>query len=222
MNTFLKKIAWVIMTVPAVYLFFAWKNLPQKIAIHFDINGNADGYGSKNELLTGIGIITLVSVLVYLLLTYSYKLDRKKQAIENKDRLQRLAFTILVFMVVVSCTIIHASITEGIRFNIRFLMGIMGFLWAVVGNYMYNIKPNYFAGFRISWTLNNEDNWRKTHHVGGKVWFAGGLLLAISSIFLPINILIACFIAVIIVMILVPFIYSYKLHKKHPSTGAAG
>ncbi|MDQ2752120.1 MAG: SdpI family protein, partial [Bacteroidota bacterium] len=34
-----------------------------------------------------------------------------------------------------------------------------------MGNNFYNIKPNYFAGYRLPWTLESEENWRKTHHL---------------------------------------------------------
>jgi uncharacterized membrane protein len=83
-----------------------------------------------------------------------------------------------------------------------------------MGNYMYNIKPNHFAGFRISWTLNNEENWRKTHLIGGKIWFAGGLLVTIVCFFASKNTIIITFVIVSLIIILIPFIYSYELHKK--------
>ncbi|MBC7873500.1 MAG: SdpI family protein, partial [Ferruginibacter sp.] len=79
---------------------------------------------------------------------------------------------------------------------------------------MHNIKPNYFAGFRIKWTLNNEENWKKTHLLGGKLWFVGGLLLAIVCLFSRENVVIFIFMFVTLVITIIPFIYSYGIYKK--------
>ena len=63
--------------------------------------------------------------------------------------------------------------------GMRYVFAGVGLLLCLIGNYMHTIKPNYFAGLRLPWTLNNEDNWRKTHLLAGKLWFVGGLVIAI-------------------------------------------
>src|SRR2546423_7103630 len=212
MNKFLKRIVWLIIISPAIYLAIVWKKLPDKIATHFDMHGNADQFGNKGQLWLGIGLITVVSILIYLLLTQLYKIDPKKHAAENKDRLLRIAFTITIFMSVVSITLIHSSINEGgIRFNMHFIFAIIGFLWAIMGNYLHNIKPNYFAGFRLPWTLENEENWRKTHLVGGRLWFAGGLVIGITWLFSSTTLGLIITFALFLIMLIVPFVYSYRL-----------
>jgi len=90
----------------------------------------------------------------------------------------------------------------------------VGLLFAVVGNYMYNIKPNYFAGIRLPWTLENEDNWKKTHMLAGKLWFAGGLLVALTALFLPDKIALIFTFSIIILLTIIPTVYSYRLYKK--------
>jgi uncharacterized membrane protein len=79
---------------------------------------------------------------------------------------------------------------------------------------MHSIKPNYFIGFRIPWTLENEENWRKTHQLVSKVWVVGGIVIAIAT--LTINITISIWIALLIFILLVaiPTIYSYQLYKQ--------
>ena len=80
------------------------------------------------------------------------------------------------------------------------------------------MKPNYFIGIRTPWTLENEETWRKTHKLGGKLWLIGGLLtillafVAKSNSFLAIS-----FGTITAIETLVPIIYSYvefkKIHK---------
>ncbi len=50
---------------------------------------------------------------------------------------------------------------------------------------MHSIKPNYFAGMRTPWTLEDNDTWRATHRLAGKLWFAGGIILTIIALLLP-------------------------------------
>jgi uncharacterized membrane protein len=52
MDKFMKKIVWLFIIAPAVYLAIVWNTLPETIAMHFNIKGDIDRYGGKNELAT--------------------------------------------------------------------------------------------------------------------------------------------------------------------------
>jgi uncharacterized membrane protein len=217
MDKFLKKIVWLIIIIPAIYLAIVWNRLPNKIAIHFDIHGNADKYDSKNEFLLFMGIILVVSAGIYLLLTNVYRIDPKKYAAENKDRLQKIAFAVVTFLCAIECFIIYIGTQGSLKLNVRFLFALMGVFWAVIGNYMNNIRPNYFAGFRLPWTLENEDNWRYTHHLASKLWFAGGILIAVISILTTTTISIVTFFTIASTVTIIPIVYSYRFYKKQKS-----
>jgi uncharacterized membrane protein len=103
MNRFLKRLAWPVIIIPSVYLAIVWNKLPDKIAMHFDIHGNADKFDSKNEFLLFMGIMLAVSSGIYLLLTNIYRIDPKKYAAENKNRLQKIAFAVVIFLSVIEC-----------------------------------------------------------------------------------------------------------------------
>jgi len=90
----------------------------------------------------------------------------------------------------------------------------MGLLFAVIGNYLHAIRPNYFAGIRLPWTLDNEINWKRTHQLAGKIWFAGGLFITISTVFVPFLYAFKIVFATVIIMVLIPSIYSFWLFKK--------
>ena len=109
MNKFIKKIVWLFIIAPAVYLAIVWNTLPETIAMHFNLKGDIDRYGSKNELATMIMILIAVNALVYLLLPQVYRIDPKRYAAENKGRLFRIAFAVSVFTSAVLCLIIYSS-----------------------------------------------------------------------------------------------------------------
>jgi uncharacterized membrane protein len=80
----------------------------------------------------------------------------------------------------------------------------------MLGNYFQAVRPNYFIGIRTPWTLENEQTWKKTHRLGGRLWMAGGILIAILSLIIWNNLAIAITFGVILsVMVMVPVVYSY-------------
>jgi uncharacterized membrane protein len=214
MDKFLKRVIWLFIIAPAVYLAVIWNTIPETIAMHFNLKGEVDRYGSKNELITIILILTLVNVAIYLLLPQVYRIDPKRYAAENKSRLHRIAFAVSVFIAAVVCLIIYSSIHGNIKFGFRFILAGIGLLLAIIGNYMYNIKPNYFAGFRLPWTLNNDENWKKTHLLGGKLLFGGGLLIAVICLFTSFLLSMIILFTILISITLITCIYSYNLHKR--------
>ena len=214
MDKTLKRVIWLFIIAPAVYLAFAWNTIPETIALHFNLKGEVDRYGSKNELITMTLILTVLNVIVYLLLPQVYRIDPKRYAVENKSRLHRIAFAVSVFIAAVVCLLIYSSIHGNIEFSSRFILAGVGLLFAIVGNYMYNIKPNYFAGIRLPWTLNNNENWKKTHLLGGKLMFAGGLLIAVICLFASFYLSMITLFGILFLIIIITCIYSYNLYKK--------
>ncbi len=214
MDKFIKKIIWLVIPVPAVYLAIIWNKLPERVAMHFDLKGNIDRYGSKNELIVlTVGMMVLAAV-IYLLLPLVYKIDPKKYAAENKSRLHRIAFVISVFVTAVLCMVIYSSTHGNMKFSTKLIFAAVGLLFCFIGNYMHSIKPNYFAGFRLPWTLENENNWRKTHLLGGKLFFAGGFLIAILCLLTPVIVSIIVFFIITTIITVIPCVYSYRLYKK--------
>lgn len=90
----------------------------------------------------------------------------------------------------------------------------LGLLFAFLGNYMYNIKPNYFVGIRVPWTLNSDYNWKKTHQLGGRIWFIGGILITIISLLIPAVYAHIVLTVVLAIMVIIPIGYSFILFKK--------
>ena len=214
MDKFLKRIIWLFIIGPAVYLAIVWNTVPETVALHANLKGEVDRYGSKNELIILTIILTVVNAAVYLLLPQVYRIDPKRFAAENKSRLYRIAFAVSVFIAAVLCLLIYSSIHDNMKFSSRFILAGVGLLFAVIGNYMYNIKPNYFAGIRLPWTLNNDENWKKTHLLGGKLMFGGGLLIAVICLFASFSLSMIMLFGILFLIILITCIYSYNLYRK--------
>lgn len=208
-------LTWIVVLIafsPVVYLLAVWPSLPQVVPVHFGFDMQPDRMGDKSELGLTAGILVVVSMAMYFLLLNLHRFDPKRKNTPQGSTFQKLATGMVIFMAALNVLII-ASAKGGTSIK-SFLFPLLGLMFAFIGNYMNNIKPNYFAGFRLPWTLNNDENWRRTHQLGGKLWFAGGLLIAVVCLFLKPPAVLFFFLAVTLTIVFIPVVYSYRLFKK--------
>ena len=209
---------YIIMAIPWIYLAIIWKALPSTIPTHFGLRGYGDQFGPKKDILIAPAILTVVGILMYFIMRNIYKIDpKKKYSATTSVVLAKLSVVILVLLCGICLFIMYSTLKGKIQGMPFFFCGMSLFL-AYIGNLMHSIKPNYFAGFRVPWALENEDNWRMTHQLASKIWFWGGIALAIISLFLDIKLLIIVFISSVFIMTLIPVFYSYNLYRRSAKT----
>jgi len=202
--------------IPLLYLGWIYTNLPDTIATHFNLEGKPDGFGHKSTLIFTTLLLSLVGLGSYFLMKYLPKIDPKKSAGQNPATLEKIGLVIVVFMGLLNLIIIQSAVSNDFQIN-KFILPLIGTLFALMGNYMRSIKPNYFAGFRTPWTLENADNWRATHLLAGKLWVIGGFSCMIISLLAPAKIGWIVFTAITVIISIVPFVFSYRYYKKHQS-----
>lgn len=200
----------LLVTAPFIYLATIWQQLPDKVPTHFGMDGRPDSFSTKVGALVPIFMVMLVALGVYFLIKNIDKIDPKRSQNSSKETFDKMAMLILVFMSGLALYIVHSMLTAQTG---GFLFVILGLFFTGLGNFMHSIQPNYFVGLRLPWTLENEDNWRKTHQLAGKMWFFGGLLIAIAALLLPESATLILMLVSILVMCLIPSIYSYRLYK---------
>lgn len=203
-------LAIAILSVPFLYLALVWNQMPDQVALHFGADGTPDRYGHKSELFTALGIITAVGLLAFGLIQWLPSIDPKKNLESSATTLFKFGLSLVVFMAIINTYIIYSSThaSEG-----RLIFVILGGLFASIGNLMHSIKPNYFIGMRLPWTLESEANWRATHQLASRIWFAGGIAMSILALLLPMNWVVGVFITLVVVMTIIPTVYSYRYFK---------
>ncbi|MDB5008385.1 MAG: sdpI [Mucilaginibacter sp.] len=206
--------ALVVWLLPIAYLLFIYADLPASVPMHYDIHGNVNRYGSKSEFAVFILIMQMVSLLVYLLLKFLPAIDPKKQVKYGESTFQKFALGLVIFLSALNIAITFSTIHHGFKPD-KLVFSLVGLLFVFMGNMMHSIKPNYFAGIRTPWALENEDNWRATHRLAGKLWFAGGIVLTIATLLLPRETAAIVFMCGTFILAFVPYIYSYVYFKKH-------
>jgi len=204
----------VISLLPLCYLFYMYPGLPAIVPTHFGINGKPDSFNPKSALITIECVLIGISLLTYLLMKFMSVIDPKKYAEFNQSRYNKIAFIIVIFCAIIAVVMTCAASQKS--FNVgNVIFALAGVLFIFMGNLMYNIKPNYFMGIRTPWTLESPDNWRATHHLAGKVFVTGGIIITVSRLILPMQIgMYVVFIGLGIILI-TPIAYSYIYFKKH-------
>lgn len=202
-----------IVAIPFLYLAYVWDSLPKKVPMHWNIKGEIDRWGEKQELVL---IPILLPLLVYVIFLIVPLIDPKKQLAKMGNKYQSLKLVFTLLMSLLALFIIYTA-KEASFSNPNFIFVLMGILFIVLGNYFKTIKPNYFIGIKTPWTLENEQIWKKTHLLGGKLWFIGGLILIITSLLLTNKLAFMFFITITSILAFVPILYSYLLYKKEAS-----
>jgi len=195
---------------PFVYLFLIYDSLPEIVPTHFNIQGEADGFSSKSSLIWMLLALNGIGYLLFLLIPL---IDPKKLQEKQPKIYNRLRIGITLMLVGLSFLIVY--MTTGNSMNGIFALGIFfSMICIFLGNYLQAVKPNYFIGFRTPWTLNSDENWRKTHLVSGRILFYGGILSIPFVFVMPPNLAPIIPVIVLVAGSIFGLIYSYLLFRK--------
>lgn len=201
-----------VLLLPYFYLSQVYQGLPAMVPTHFSYDGTPDDYSKRSFLWTLVTLMFALGILLYLLMRFLPTIDPKKKAQYSAGVFQKIGVAVAFLLCLISCFIIHSARVASGSIG-GFLPVVLGLFFAFLGNVLHSIKPNYFAGIRTPWTLESEDTWRKTHQMGGKLWFAGGLVLALTGLFFPFQAL-KFFMPVLLgIMVIWPVAYSYLYFK---------
>ena len=212
MNALLKKdyLLFIIILIPFAYLAYIWNDLPEIVPTHWDVNGEIDGYSSKKTLIL---IPILLPLLIYAILSLVPKIDPKNKIKAMGKKYDNIKFILTLFMSLLALFILYSSKSQTVT-NPNIILLLIGVLYTILGNFMKTFKANYFIGIRTPWTLENETVWKSTHKLGGKLWFAGGLLIIVCSLILDTKLNFYAFITITIIITLIPIVHSYLEFKK--------
>lgn len=182
-----------------------WNRLPDEIATHFDSANVANGWSSMPVAVFGIPLFLLAMHLLCIGVTTN---DPRRRNISEK------MFQFIIWIVPAAsliCCLSSYAIALGIEVNIGMIVNIMvGILFMILGNYMHKVKQNYTVGIKIPWTLDSEENWNRTHRLASWLWILSGVVFLINGI-LQLGWLL---VAILMVSVLVPIMYSFVLYKK--------
>ena len=166
----------------AGHLYF-YPSLPDTVPIHWGFDGQPDGWGGKSSIL-------FTASLPFAMLLLFAVLPRMDPKGKNFQRFQPVYRIFLILFTVFMCGVswlseltVYNVLPSGGSLVNTLVMGGLGLVFLVLGNYMPRIKQNYTFGCRTPWALNDEHNWNRTQRMGGIVFVVMGAVLLLVSVF---------------------------------------
>lgn len=205
----------IVILLPILAGLVMWNALPEKMATHWGVTGEADGFSSKTFAVFVIPLILLATHWLCMLITLKDP--------GNKDQSSKMFDMLMWVLPAVSLIVsgmmytIAMGYSTGVDVWVRVLLGVM---FLIMGNYLPKCKQNHTMGVKVTWTLRNEENWYKTHRFTGRLWVIGGLLI-LATIFIPMESIMWTFVAVVVILGFVPMLYSYLYYRKQLKAGTA-
>lgn len=216
----MKKIMWIVATIPMVVTSVVLQFMPDIIPMHHDFAGNTDRWGSKTESFIFPVIILCVTLFWHMLIcTFEKKAAKAKTEKEQMEAKSSAKFLCIVgiseavmFGIMHYC-ILYSSCVQanagGSKATIdiaRVSCILCGIMFVVLGNFMTKAKRNAVVGLRTVWSMYNDNTWRKSNRFAAISIIVAGLLTIIttaftdgmtSTIYLLVYILLATVVAVV-------------------------
>lgn len=137
--------------------------LPSEIPINYGFNNEAGTLASKWIVIFLLPLIlALVNLFVNLTLT-----EKNRQRVG--ERLSAvLIWLVPLLSVVVSMFLILKPLGLPLKAG-SLVFSIISVIFIIIGNYIPKCRPNSYIGYRLSWIMNDDELWMKTHRFSGFV-----------------------------------------------------
>ena len=200
----------VLLVLMLVVAIWAYPRLPERIPTHWNLEGEVDGWSARWMVF----FPPVMGMLMLVLMPVLRRIDPRRA---NYDRFEPTFWlvinVIIAFMFVPHLMTIGAALGWPLPATDRVLVGAVGVLFILLGNYMPRVKSNWWMGIRTPWTLSSEGVWRSTHRLGGRMFVTGGVVMILSLALTPVA-RVAALITAVVLSALVPAVWSYMAWRR--------
>ena len=196
----------VISLLPIVAGLIILDRLPEKLPIHYNVDGVADQYAGRMTAILMLPIICAV-------LTVFLALISNKATSGNFKLFLTIAAVGPMLSLSIQSVILMTGLEKDADVSIAFI--VIGIFFIVSGNYIPTVRPNSIVGVRYPWIMDDEEAWTKTQRVGGKMMFVFGIIVTIQAISKlgGVNGMIIILLGGTILLVIITAIYSYAVAR---------
>lgn len=216
------KLNWLeaaLLIAPFVVLAATWNKLPARFPAHWNASGEIDRWTSNRAEVLILPVIMLAVVaLLHALPSFD---PRLRKTLQSPDRMHTVLRVFSLVLAAFSAAIFALQMAIAFGYSVsagRLVIGCTLVLLAVIGNYLGNLRPNYFAGIRTPWTLESPATWRATHRLGGRLICFGALLLLALQFVLSRAAFRILFVSSILLLVAWAFVYSWRHFQTHAAS----
>ena len=193
----MKKIMWCAAMIPAIVTSIVLQFMPDKIPMHHDFAGNTDRWGNKTESFIFPIVILFVTLFWHLMILAFEKkagrAEKEKEQMEAKSNAKFLSIVGIsqaVMFGIMHYFIMYSSYRQASLGSTKATVDIAkiscilcGILFIVLGNFMTKVKKNVVAGLRTTWSMYNDNTWRKSNRIGAICLIIAGVLTIVTTVF---------------------------------------
>ena len=224
----MKKLMWFISLIPLAVTALVMQLLPEKIPMHYDLEGNIDRWGSRTEILIFPVVILLITLFWTLLIRWFEKrsvnaaTDKEKTEAALNGRIfiitgicQAVMFSVMHFFSMYSSYVEAVKGMDKAKINISNVSCVLlGIMFIVLGNFIPKAKKNGLLGIRTGWSMYNDNTWRKSNFFGGVTMVIAGILTIITSVVADGGLSTILLLVYIVSVVIISTVYSKKVYDR--------
>lgn len=185
--------------------------LPASMAVHWNLDGNPDGWMPRPF---GAFFAPVFMLVLSQLMRQLPRLDpRADEHLRSSTAYETIVAAALLLLL--GCHGIVLAVALGYSVPIgRIVPALVGALFVAIGRAMPRLRPNRWAGVRTPWTLADEQVWARTHRLAGMSMTGAGITMIVAALALPTALGMPVMIAAVVAAVIGPALYSYLTWRR--------
>ncbi len=206
-------VAYIVLALSCMMSLYSFLVLPEILIVQWGID-NQPSNTMPNDMFA-IGYPPFAFFMTWLMIFVMKKSLNAHDDRQSESVITYVATITGFISIATQLWIILANATDIQITPSLFVSYLFAGILILLGNIMGKVRPNKYVGFRISWTMNSDENWLATHRFGGKVMMIAGLMMLIGTFVSDDNVWVIINIVLWWLLgLFAPFVYSYSMHKK--------
>lgn len=148
-----------------------------RVPLHFGLDGAADRWGSRFEIVATLAVMAAISLALGLTLRHLALRDGSNAGRRNRGVTGWITLLVMVPVTLLLAALGLGRLGEG-HDHVTALRLVMAAVWlviALVGALLGKLSPNRLAGVRTYWTHHSRLAWDKANRLLGRIFLAGGV-----------------------------------------------
>lgn len=172
----------VVIAAAFILSIAAYPHLPARMPVHWNVDGQADGYGSR---AFGAFFSPVLALLIWGLMRWLPTIDpRRANYAKFQSTYDLIIDTVVTLLVAIHVGVVGAALGWPVRID-RMMPLVMGGMFLVLGNVLPRARSNWWFGIRTPWTLTSDTVWTRTHRIGGYLMSGAGVVTVLSALLPP-------------------------------------
>jgi uncharacterized membrane protein len=184
-----------------------YDHLPDPMPTHFDLAGRPNGWMARP---LGAWLLPVLSPFVVALIRFGGRLMPSgwRERLEASP-LRTVTLMTAALMTGLHVLVLQASLSPGHRLG-NTMWGLLGAMFVALGLVLPRTRRNPIFGIRTAFTLASDENWARTHRVGGYTTTIGGVVVAFAGFAGMPRVAMVALIAALVI----PAVWSWRIARR--------